>query len=90
MIISVDEADHQFSRLLKTAAGGEVITITERGVAVARIVPAVERPVAPEEAGRRGRRQQELLNRFAEGFEGQGFGDWTRDELYERDDPDRG
>jgi prevent-host-death family protein len=85
MIISADEADQQFSRLLKTAAGGEVITITDRGVAVARIVPAVERPAETDEDGRRARRREELLAWFTEGFEGRGFADWTRDELYERD-----
>jgi prevent-host-death family protein len=90
MIISADEADEQFSRLLKTVAGGEVVTITDRGVAVARIVPAVERPSDRDAGGRRARRREELLDWFTEGFEGRGFGDWTRDELYERDaDTDR-
>lgn len=83
MIISAREANQQFSRLLERAAGGDVVTITRRGVPVARLVPVVD---APAEADERVRRREELLARFEAGFEGQGFGDWTRDELYDRDD----
>ena len=85
MIISAREANQQFSRLLETAANGEVVTITRRGVPVARLVPAVERPAETDEARERARRKEELLALFDAGFEGRAFLDWTRDELYDRD-----
>ena len=84
MIISAGEAEAQFARLLKSAADGEVITITDQGVAVARIVPAVEPTAEGRAKERRARRREELLAQFAEGFEGHGYADWTRDELYDR------
>ena len=86
MIISAREANQQFSRLLERAAGGDVVTITRRGVPVARLVPVVDAPAEADERRERARRREELLARFEAGFEGQGFGDWTRDELYDRDD----
>lgn len=85
IIISADEADQQLPRLLRSAVEGEEITITEQGVAIARIVPAIERAVEADEKERRVRRREELLARFAEGFEGGTYADWTRDELYERE-----
>ena len=85
IIISADEADQQLPRLLRSAVEGEEITITEQGVAIARIVPAIERAVEADVKERRARRREELLARFAEGFEGGTYADWTRDELYERE-----
>ncbi len=38
--VGVHEAKTQLSRLLQQVAGGEEITITRRGEAVARLVPA--------------------------------------------------
>jgi prevent-host-death family protein len=38
--VNVHEAKTQLSRLLKRVAGGEEITIANRGVPVARLVPA--------------------------------------------------
>lgn len=82
LTISAREANQQFSRLLETAASGEVVTITRRGVPVAKLVPVVEKlPVDAE----RERRREEILARFDQGYEGRGFADWTRDELYDRD-----
>ena len=44
--VSIHEAKTQFSRLLHYVAAGEEITITNRGVPVARLVP-VPTPVTP-------------------------------------------
>jgi prevent-host-death family protein len=85
LTISAREANHQFSRILETAARGETVTITRRGVPVARMVPIEEKPAKSDEDGDRLRRQEEILAAFEKGFEGQGFADWTREELYERD-----
>ena len=38
-VFSVSEAKAQFSRLLRRVAAGEEITITKRGVPVARLMP---------------------------------------------------
>ncbi len=85
MIISAREANQQFSRLLERAASGDVVTITRRGVPVARLVPAVDMPGDTDETRERARRREAILARFEVGFEGKGFADWTRDELYDRD-----
>ena len=45
--VSIHEAKTQFSRLLRRVAAGEEITITNRGVPVARLVP-----VPPKKAQR--------------------------------------
>jgi len=44
--VSIHEAKTQFSRLLRRVAAGEEITITNRGVPVARLVP-LPTPVPP-------------------------------------------
>jgi len=41
--VSVHEAKTQLSRLLRRVAAGEEITITKRGVPVARLVPVLSR-----------------------------------------------
>jgi len=48
--IGAFEAKNQFSRLLDRAKNGEAFTITHRGVAVARLIPARQ---GPEEAAAR-------------------------------------
>jgi prevent-host-death family protein len=85
LTISAREANHQFSRILERAANGETVTITRRGVPVARMVPAVEKPSETDGDKDRLRRREEILAAFDKGFEGQSFADWTREELYERD-----
>jgi prevent-host-death family protein len=90
LTISAREANHQFSRILETAANGETVTITRRGVPVVRMVPVVEEPSEADAEKDRLRREEEILAMFDEGFEGQGFADWTREELYERDHEVRG
>lgn len=85
MIISAREANQQFSRLLETAANGETVTITRRGVPVAKLVPVVERPQETEAEQRRRARKQEILALFDKGFKGRAFADWTREELYDRE-----
>lgn len=42
--VNTHEAKTQFSRLLKRVAAGEEITIANRGVPVARLVPAAPLP----------------------------------------------
>ena len=37
--VSAREANQQFSKLLEAAVGGEEVTITRRGVPVAKLVP---------------------------------------------------
>jgi prevent-host-death family protein len=85
MIISAREANQQFSRLLETAANGETVTITRRGVPVAKLVPVVERPQETDADRRRKARQEEILALFDKGFQGRTFEDWTREELYDRE-----
>ena len=43
--VNTHEAKTQFSRLLRRVAAGEEITIANRGVPVARLVPVTEKPV---------------------------------------------
>lgn len=38
-VVNIGEAKAQFSRLLRRVAAGEEITITNRGIPVARLVP---------------------------------------------------
>jgi prevent-host-death family protein len=42
--VNTHEAKTQFSRLLKRVAAGEEITIANRGVPVARLVPVTQKP----------------------------------------------
>lgn len=85
LTISAREANQQFSRILETAANGGVVTITRRGVPVARLVPAIEKPAESDADRVRQQRREEILARLDEGYEGRAFADWTRDELYERE-----
>ena len=68
LTISAREANQQFSRILETAANGQVVTITRRGVPVARLVPVVEKSSAADVE--RERRREEILARFERGLEG--------------------
>ena len=45
--VSIREAKTQFSQLLRRVAAGEEITIANRGVPVARLVPAPAPPPKP-------------------------------------------
>ncbi|MEK0083073.1 type II toxin-antitoxin system Phd/YefM family antitoxin [Benzoatithermus flavus] len=80
--ITAREANQQFSKLLEAAASGEEVTITRRGVPVAKLVPA-----SPTEAEveRTRRREAALAWLEREPLTGGVVADWTRDELYERD-----
>jgi prevent-host-death family protein len=49
-IASVSEAKAKLSALLELVKAGETVTVTERGVPVARIVPAVNRDAGDDEA----------------------------------------
>lgn len=83
--VSARDANQQFSSLLETAARGEQVTITRRGIPVARLVPITDSPLTQAEL-EVVRRREEILARFDEGYEGGSFADWTREELYERGD----
>lgn len=81
LTISAREANHQFSRILETAAGGEEVTITRRGVPVAKLVPLVKSD-ADGEAEARERRKARAIAFFRKGLKGGVSSDWTREELY--------
>ena len=83
LTISAREANQQFSRILETAAQGEEVVITRRGVPVAKLMPLIESEVSSEQAAARERRREEILAAFDRGFEGGALADWTREELYE-------
>ena len=80
--ISARQANQEFSKILEAAVQGEEVTITRRGVPVAKLVPIAD-PAA--EAERR-RKIQALVDRLDQGpIHGGVVADWTRDELYDRD-----
>ena len=61
--VNIHEAKTHLSRLLQRVAAGEEITIANRGVPVARLVPAKGRPVRRELGTQRG------LVKIAEDFD---------------------
>lgn len=80
--ITAREANQQFSKLLEAAAGGEEVTITRRGVPIARLVPVL----SPEAQAERQRKREAALDWLMRNpLRGGVVVDWTRDELYERD-----
>lgn len=79
--VSARDANQQFSKILKAAAGGEEVTITQRGVPVAKLVPVPREDVAA--AAERERRREQALEFFRKGLSGGKVVSWTRDELYE-------
>jgi prevent-host-death family protein len=78
--VSARDANQQFSKILKAAAGGEEVTITQRGVPVAKLVPVPRGDAAA--AAERERRKAEALAFFEKGIEGGKAENWTREELY--------
>ena len=79
--VSARDANQQFSKILKAAAGGEEVTITQRGVPVAKLVPVPREDAAA--AADRERRKAEALAFFEKGLSGGKVVGWTREELYE-------
>ena len=78
--VSAREANQQFSKLLEAAVGGEEVTITRRGVPVAKLVPVCGVNAESE----RERRKAEALAWFKRGgLKGGVVADWTREELYD-------
>ena len=78
--VSAREANQQFSRILEAAVRGEEITITRRGVPVAKLVPVTQDDA--QASAERARRKQEALAFFERGVD---LGEpvaWTREELY--------
>jgi prevent-host-death family protein len=81
LTISAREANQQFSRILETAARGEEVTITRRGVPVAKLIPVVKAD-AIDETALREQRKEEAIAFFRKGLKGGVTADWTRDKLY--------
>ena len=77
--VSAREANQQFSKILEAAAGGEEVTITRRGVPVAKLVPV---PRDDAEAAERERRKQEALAFLKKGLPLGPTMPWTREEIY--------
>jgi prevent-host-death family protein len=77
--VSAREANQQFSKILEMAAGGEEVTITRRGVPVAKLVPV---PGGDAEAAERERRKREALEFLKKGVPLGPTIPWTRDEIY--------
>jgi prevent-host-death family protein len=80
--VSAREANQRFSKILEAAVDGEEVTITRRGVPVAKLVPLLTDKVLIERERRR-RAALEWLRSNA--LSGGTLDDWTRDELYDRD-----
>ena len=82
--VSARDANQQFSKILKAAAGGEEVTITQRGVPVAKLVPVPreDAQAVAAAAAERERRKEEALAFFEKGLEGGKAEKWTREELY--------
>ena len=78
--VSAREANQQFSKLLEAAVEGEEVTITRRGVPVAKLVP-----VGGPNAGSEGERRKATALAWFKGgaLQGGAVADWTREELYE-------
>lgn len=81
--VSAREANQQFSKLLEAAVLGEEVTITRRGVPVAKLVPIGEARTEAVDAEARRRAAIEWLRSGP--LPGKAPS-WTRDELYERGD----
>jgi prevent-host-death family protein len=80
--VSAREANQQFSKLLEAAVEGEEVTITRRGVPVARLIPVLTDEVL---IARERRRRAALEWLRSNALEGGTRDSWTRDELYDRD-----
>jgi prevent-host-death family protein len=80
--VTASEASQQFSKLLELAEAGEEVVITKRGRTVAKLVPAVDDAAVAK---------LDLARKAAAAFFTKGIStgvvvDWTRDEIYDRDD----
>jgi prevent-host-death family protein len=80
--VSAREANQQFSKILEAAVDGEEVTITRRGVPVAKLVPLLTDKVL---IARERRRRAALEWLRSNPLQGGTLDDWTRDELYDRD-----
>lgn len=77
-VVSVAEANRNFSRILRRVRDGHNYVVTSHGRPVARLIPVDQRAVAPLEA------RDMLLSRLAQKPLARADR-WTRDELYEDD-----
>ena len=81
--VSAREANQQFSKVLERAVAGEEVTITRRGVPVAKLVPV--HAVVDEQAERR-RKMRDAMDWLRQNaLQGGVVADWTREELYDRE-----
>ena len=76
--VSAREANQQFSKILEAAAGGEEVTITRRGVPVAKLVPVS----GDADAAERECRKAEALALIKKGLPLGPTVPWTREEIY--------
>lgn len=84
--VTAREANQQFSKLLQRAERGEEVLITKRGKAVAKLVPMGDR-AADAAAEEKERQRREIIAWLRSGaLTGGKVVDWTRDELYDRED----
>ncbi len=80
--VSAREANQQFSKLLEAAVEGEEVTITRRGVPVAKLVPVANAAASAMDA--EAKRRAAIAWLRSGPLQGEAPS-WTRDELYERD-----
>lgn len=82
--VTAREANQQFSKLLQRAERGEEVLITKRGKAVAKLVPVVDKQQQLK-IDEKERRRREAIEWLRKGISGGMVVDWTRDELYDRE-----
>jgi len=79
--VSADDADQNFSQLLRGVQAGNTYTVTSEGYAIAKITPA---PAAGKRDEDREASWQALMARLAS-QPARDIGPWTREELYDRE-----
>jgi prevent-host-death family protein len=83
-VLTLRDANQQFSSLVRAAEAGQEFLITRRGKAVARLIPAVDtqsgRGLSSEQAAALGR----LRKRIGAGFDLSALHPVDRDRLHER------
>jgi prevent-host-death family protein len=84
--VTAREASRQFSKLLRRVMAGVEVVITRRGTLVARLVPIPDANAkADAEASEQERRA--IIAWLRSGpLRGGVVAEWTRDEIYDRDD----
>jgi prevent-host-death family protein len=80
--VGAREANRSFSKILREAENGKVVTITRNGKPVARLVPIA---VAPQARSKKAREKslEKLMSLLEKGYD-LGGGPHSRDEMHER------